>query len=33
KDGKYIKLCDAYEDSLLFELEKCSFDFDFSKIW
>lgn len=33
KDGRYIKLCDAYQDSVLFELEACSFSFDFGKIW
>ena len=33
QDGRYIKVCDAYEDSVKFNLEECSFDFDFSKIW
>ncbi len=33
KNGRYIKLCDAYQDSVKFELEECSFDFDFAKIW
>lgn len=33
KEGKYIKLCDAYEDSVEFALETCAFVFDFAKIW
>lgn len=33
KDGRYIKLCDTYQDSQLFELDECSFTFDFGKIW
>ncbi len=33
KDGRYIKLCDAYEDHVDFELKECSFTFDFAKIW
>ncbi len=33
KDGKYIKLCDAYEDSVDFTLNECAFTFDFAKIW
>ena len=33
KDGKYIKLCDAYEDSVDFTLNECAFTFDFSKVW
>ena len=32
-DGRYIKVCDADEESVRFEIKKCSFDFDFSKIW
>ena len=32
-EGRYIKLCDAYQDIVSFELEECSFDFDFGKIW
>jgi len=32
-NGRYIKVCDAYEDSVPFELEACSFNFDFFKIW
>ena len=33
KEGRYIKLCDAYEDSVDFDLELCAFTFDFGKIW
>jgi len=33
KDGRYIKVCDAYEESVYFELDECSFSFDFYKIW
>jgi len=33
KDGRYIKVCDAYDESIDFELRECSFTFDFSKIW
>ena len=33
KDGRYIKVCDAYEDIVKFELDECSFNFDFGKIW
>ena len=33
KDGKYIKLCDAYEDCVDFDLGACAFTFDFTKIW
>ncbi len=32
-DGRYIKVCDAYEDSVDFDLNECSFTFDFAKIW
>jgi Uma2 family endonuclease len=34
-DGKYIKVCDAVDEVVTFEIQKCSqtFDFDFSKIW
>jgi len=31
--GRYIKVCDAHEDNIKFELKECGFDFDFSKIW
>jgi len=33
QDGRYIKVCDAYEDVVAFELKECSFEFDFKKIW
>jgi len=33
QDGRYIKVCDAYEDIVEFELDECSFEFDFGKIW
>jgi len=33
KEGRYIKLCDAYEESVDFELKECTFTFDFAKIW
>jgi len=33
RDGTYIKVCDAHEDSVDFELDECSFGFDFAKIW
>jgi Uma2 family endonuclease len=33
KEGRYIKLCDAYEESVDFDLNDCAFTFDFSKIW
>lgn len=33
KEGRYIKLCDAHEDRVDFDLEMCTFTFDFSKIW
>ena len=33
QNGRYIKMSDTYEDSVKFELEECSFIFDFSKIW
>jgi len=31
--GRYIKVCDAYEDIVKFELKECGFDFNFSNIW
>jgi Uma2 family endonuclease len=31
--GRYIKVCDAYEDKINFELKECGFTFDFSNIW
>jgi len=33
KEGRYIKVYDAHEESVGFELDECSFTFDFSKIW
>ena len=33
KEGRYIKVCDAHEESVNFDLKECSFTFDFSKIW
>ena len=34
-NGKYIKVCDAVDEKVTFEIQKCSqtLDFDFSKIW
>lgn len=32
-NGKYLKVYDAHSDSVRFELDSCSFDFDFDKIW
>jgi Uma2 family endonuclease len=32
--GRYIKVCDAYKDKVVFTLDGCgSFEFDFTKIW
>ena len=33
KEGRYIKVCDAYEESVDFDLKECAFTFDFAKIW
>jgi len=35
KNGKYVKVCDAVDESVNFELKECSktLKFDFSKIW
>jgi len=33
KEGRYIKVCDAYEKYVDFDLGDCAFTFDFSKIW
>ena len=33
KEGRYIKVCDAHEESVDFDLNECFFTFDFSKIW
>ena len=32
-NGKYIKVCDAHNDVVDFELAECSFTFDFGMIW
>ena len=33
KEGRYIKVCDAHEERVDFELNECKFTFDFEKIW
>ena len=33
KDGRYIKAGDFSDETYTFSLEKCSINFDFSKIW
>jgi len=32
-EGRYIKVCDASDESIKFELNECAFAFDFGKIW
>lgn len=32
-EGRYIKVCDASDESITFELNACSFTFYFGKIW
>ncbi len=32
-EGRYVKVCDAHEDSVHFDLDAYSFLFDFGKIW
>jgi len=32
-DGRYTKKGDFSDEKVLFELDKCAFEFDFSKIW
>ncbi len=32
-EGRYIKVCDAHDDVVDFELDECDFSFDFGKIW
>jgi len=32
-NGRYIKICDAYDEVVDFDLEKCTIKFDFSRIW
>lgn len=35
KDGKYIKICDATDETVKFNIKECNniLEFDFSKIW
>jgi len=33
KEGRYIKVADVSDETIHFQLEQCSFDFDFGKIW
>ncbi len=33
KEGRYIKVGDYSDESFLFNIDTCSIDFDFSKIW
>ncbi len=33
KEGRYIKVGDFSEESYIFDMDKCTIDFDFSKIW
>ena len=33
QNGRYIKLVDATDETIEFDLEKCQIEFDFSKIW
>ena len=33
KDGRYMKLIDASDETVTFSIKECVFDFDFSKIW
>lgn len=33
KEGKYIKVADARDETITFTLDECSFDFDFSNLW
>lgn len=35
KNGRYIKVCDATDEIVVFDIKECetSFEFDFSKIW
>jgi len=33
RDGKYIKVIDAHNEIVEFDLKECHFEFDFSKIW
>jgi Uma2 family endonuclease len=33
KDGKYIKVLDATNEKILFDIDICKIEFDFAKIW
>ena len=35
KEGRYIKVCDASDESVIFDIKECNskLEFDFSKIW
>jgi Uma2 family endonuclease len=33
KEGRYIKVCDAHEEQIDFDLRECVISFDFGKIW
>ena len=33
KEGRYIKVCDAHEEQIDFDLGECLFSFNFGKIW
>ena len=33
KEGRYIKVCDASDERIDFDLNECAFTFDFAKIW
>jgi Uma2 family endonuclease len=32
-EGRYMKVSDAHNETVKFDLDECSFTFDFSKIW
>lgn len=32
-EGRYVKVCDAHEEQVDFDLRDCAFTFDFGKIW
>ncbi|MCI5120495.1 MAG: Uma2 family endonuclease [Candidatus Electrothrix sp. AUS4] len=33
RDGRYVKLLDATDETVTFTLKDCVFEFDFSRIW
>ncbi len=33
QSGKYVKMCDCFQEVVTFDIDECSFDFDFSKVW